>query len=71
MKITVTDDNRRARAASAARQKRNDLLAASDWTQLPDAPVDASAWSNYRQALRDVPSQSGWPYDVNWPSEPE
>jgi hypothetical protein len=71
MKITVTDDNRRARVAKAARQKRNELLAASDWTQLPDAPVDAPAWSNYRQALRDVPSQSGWPYDVNWPREPE
>jgi hypothetical protein len=71
MKITVTDDNRRDRAAAAARQKRNGLLAASDWTQLPDVPIDASAWRTYRQALRDVPSQPGWPYDLNWPSEPE
>lgn len=37
------------------RQWRHDELVASDWTQLPDAPVDATAWANYRQALRDLP----------------
>lgn len=36
---------------------RNAQLAASDWTQLPDAPVDKTAWATYRQALRDLPSQ--------------
>jgi len=38
------------------RRHRDLLLAASDWTQLPDAPVDKQAWANYRQALRDFPS---------------
>jgi hypothetical protein len=33
---------------------RNAQLAASDWTQLPDAPVDAAAWAIYRQQLRDI-----------------
>ena len=38
------------------RLHRDRLLAASDWTQLPDAPVDAAAWATYRQALRDLPA---------------
>jgi hypothetical protein len=38
---------------------RNAQLAASDWTQLPDAPVDKAAWATYRQALRDLPAQGG------------
>lgn len=38
------------------RAHRNGLLAASDWTQLSDAPCDAQAWATYRQALRDFPS---------------
>ena len=35
---------------------RNAELAATDWTQVADAPVDASAWAAYRQALRDLPA---------------
>lgn len=38
---------------------RNAQLAASDWTQLADSPVDKSAWATYRQALRDLPAQGG------------
>ena len=38
------------------REVRNGLLADSDWTQLPDAPVDREAWATYRQALRDFPA---------------
>ena len=38
------------------RRHRDRLLVASDWTQLPDAPVDKAAWAKYRQALRDFPS---------------
>ena len=40
----------------ACRTRRNRLLGASDWTQLPDAPCDRDAWATYRQALRDFPS---------------
>ena len=38
------------------RHQRDCLLAASDWTQLPDAPCDRQAWADYRQALRDFPA---------------
>lgn len=54
------------------RSHRDNLLAACDWTQLPDVPLDAStkeAWVTYRQELRDVTSQSD-PYNVEWPQPP-
>jgi len=54
-----------------ARATRDRLLKDSDWTQLPDAPVDQAAWAEYRQALRDLPQQSGFPADINWPTQPE
>ena len=50
-----------------ARSKRNTLLAASDWTQVADAPVDQAAWATYRQALRDITAQAGFPENINWP----
>ena len=53
-----------------ARNKRNTLLTASDWTQVADAPVDQAAWATYRQALRDVPSQAGFPETIDWPTVP-
>ena len=57
--------------AAEVRQQRDELLAASDWTQLPDAtPLDAQAWTTYRQALRDLTSQPGFPHNVTWPEEP-
>lgn len=50
---------------------RNRLLAASDWTQLPDVPlVTKELWVQYRQALRDITNQSGYPLDIIWPLEP-
>jgi hypothetical protein len=52
------------------RATRNAKLAACDWTQLPDAPVDAAAWADYRQALRDVTAQPGFPDAVIWPAAP-
>ena len=61
---------RTAAQAAAVRAERNARLSACDWTQLPDAPVDSAAWSAYRQALRDVTGQSGFPWTVIWPSEP-
>ena len=53
------------------RRNRNDLLTQSDWTQVADAPVDKQAWAVYRQALRDVTSQPGFPTEVTWPTKPE
>lgn len=63
-------DERTKAEAVAMRQKRNELLAACDWTQLTDAPVDSLAWANYRQALRDIPDQPGFPWNVVWPNTP-
>jgi len=58
------------RLAAAAREKRNALLAACDWTQVADAPVDNLAWAVYRQNLRDVPNQPGFPVTIIWPTQP-
>lgn len=54
-------------------QRRAALLADSDWTQLADAPLTAAKkaeWATYRQSLRDIPQQSGYPGSVNWPTAP-
>ena len=51
------------------RVERNKLLVESDWTQLPDAPVDAASWATYRQALRDVTDQAD-PFAIVWPQGP-
>ena len=53
------------------RAERNALLSASDWTQVADAPVDKAAWATYRQALRDITAQAGFPHSVTWPTKPE
>jgi hypothetical protein len=52
------------------RQQRNELLSACDWTQLPDSPADHEVWATYRQELRDVTAQEGFPWDVVWPEMP-
>jgi hypothetical protein len=52
---------------------RQQLLAACDWTQLPDAaltPEEKQEWSDYRQALRDIPQDFMLPQDVIFPTEP-
>jgi hypothetical protein len=52
--------------------ERNKLLKESDWTQLPDVPlVTKAAWAEYRQALRDITSQAGFPANVVWPTPPQ
>lgn len=52
------------------RQQRDMLLQQSDWTQVPDAPVDQAAWATYRQALRDLPANTTDPRNPVWPSQP-
>jgi hypothetical protein len=54
----------------AIRAERNAKLIASDWTQVLDAPVDAAAWAEYRQALRDITDQPN-PFELAWPIEPK
>lgn len=56
--------------SSNVRNKRNQLLKDTDWTQIPDAPTDKDAWLNYRQALRDITLQNDFPFNIEWPEQP-
>lgn len=65
-------------AAGTIRAERDRRLQSCDWTQLPDAALtdeQIAEWANYRQALRDIPAQEGFPWsgDINavpWPTAP-
>jgi hypothetical protein len=59
-----------ASKAAQVRAQRDRLLSDSDWTQVADAPVDKEAWATYRQALRDLPNQAGFP-NVEFPKNPD
>ena len=59
-----------AEQAKSVRTQRDDKLKSTDWTQVSDAPVDKTVWATYRQALRDLPSATGFPWDMTWPTEP-
>jgi hypothetical protein len=59
-----------AEQAKSVRQQRGEKLKDSDWTQVADASVDQAAWATYRQALRDVTQQSGFPWTITWPEMP-
>ena len=59
-----------AEQASAVRKSRGNKLAECDWTQVADAPVDKAAWATYRQALRDISAQEGFPWTITWPDAP-
>jgi hypothetical protein len=59
-----------AEQATAVRQIRSDKLADCDWTQVADAPVDKTVWATYRQALRDITTQVGFPWEITWPTQP-
>jgi hypothetical protein len=75
-KYSVADMGQEAKAikdaeqAEKTRSQRADKLKGSDWTQVADAPVDKAAWATYRQALRDITAQSGFPWDTQWPDAP-
>lgn len=57
-------------ANQAARMLREAALVDSDWTQLPDTQLDKTVWATYRQALRDITLQAGFPHDIVWPVKP-
>ena len=64
-----TDDD----FAADAREKRNQLIAETDYMAMPDYPLDEerkAAVLAYRQALRDVPEQAGFPRQIDWPVKP-
>lgn len=60
-----------AQAWTELYDKRLRRLYASDWTQVPDAPVDRAAWAAYRQALRDLPQNTPDPRYPVWPEPPQ
>lgn len=69
--LTPEDIEARNQAqASNVRAERDKLLLASDWTQLSDSPVDPVVWRTYRQQLRNVPQQPGFPWTIVWPVTP-
>lgn len=60
--------------ARSVRGQRGVELMRTDWTQLPDAPLTTEKklqWAQYRQQLRDVTNQQGFPWQVEWPTKPE
>lgn len=67
---TFSRPNQDEKKAANIRSQRDRILSSSDWTQVADAPVDQAAWATYRQELRDVPAQTGFPNEVTWPVAP-
>ena len=63
-------DGEPARKWASIRAQRDALLAASDYTQVADAPGDTAAWATYRQALRDIPASQSDVDNITWPQEP-
>ena len=57
------------RKAAEVRTERNAKITACDWRVLPDVS-NSDVWKTYRQALRDIPAQSGFPNNVTWPDAP-
>jgi hypothetical protein len=56
--------------SNSIRATRNEKLKECDWTQVSDAPVDKAVWATYRQALRDITAQTGFPWTITWPEMP-
>jgi hypothetical protein len=65
------DQEKRKKAWSNLRPERNKRLQESDWTQVNDAPVNQVDWADYRQQLRDLPSNTEDPNNLDWPTRPE
>ena len=59
-----------AEQAKNVRATRDAKLSECDWTQVADAPVDKAVWATYRQALRDITTQTGFPWTVTYPEKP-
>lgn len=56
--------------ADNVRCSRDQLLKDTDWTQVKDAPINQGAWATYRQELRDITLQEGFPFNITWPIKP-
>jgi len=70
-----TQEEQDAMTAFDNRMKRNQLLTESDWTQMPDSPLEdetKTSWATYRTSLRNLPTHENWPSleDADWPTQP-
>lgn len=68
-----TEAEKREEAEKSVRAKRDSLISETDYLLASDYPIsaeDLEAVKVYRQALRDVPQQEGFPFDVVWPDLP-
>lgn len=68
-----TDQQKYDLACEQVISQRNQLLYESDWTQIPGNPLTTAQqqeWAVYRQQLRDITAQSGYPFNVVWPVPP-
>ena len=71
--IVLTDAEYDTVLAASARQKRDRLIAATDYLVTPDYPIESDRLTKvkiYRQALRDIPEQAGFPRTITWPEKP-
>ena len=71
--ICLTDAEYDIVLAASARQKRDRLIAATDYLVTPDYPISDDRLAKvktYRQALRDIPEQAGFPRTITWPKKP-
>jgi hypothetical protein len=59
-----------AEQSANVRASRTQLLKDCDWTQIADSTADKTAWATYRQALRDITGQAGFPWTITWPKDP-
>lgn len=67
--IAAENDAKTVKEAVKVRNERNRKLSATDWRFRSDL-TPSQDWIDYCQALRDIPSQAGFPWDVTWPVEP-
>ena len=71
--IYLTDAEYDIVFSASARQKRDRLIATTDYLVTPDYPIESDRLAKvkiYRQALRDIPEQSGFPRSITWPDKP-
>lgn len=66
---SVTDANLSNFVEASVRTQRDALIAATDYYALTDVTMGSTVTA-YRQALRDVPDQSGFPNTITWPTAP-
>ena len=67
---TAYKEMKDAEQAKSVRASRTQKLSDSDWTQIADSTADKTAWATYRQQLRDITDQAGFPWTVTWPDAP-